>query len=178
MAAVVVASRAAQAAQAAAIGVKSAQNLSIEFVGYDFVGLLVKIVFFQLAALLIAKYFEILKGGQTVFLSILKFFGFNVPVPIGNSWQMVLDFYTVGWNGIKYWDVIKLLTILIIAIELNSYMKAQKRLGGEPSPATVATFILIIGFFLIITLPEMIQRIKDANAMMTSSTPTAEGAPI
>jgi hypothetical protein len=136
---------------------------------------MVKVVFFQIIALLIAKYIEVINGASNIILSIAKFFGYNVPMFLPQS---VVDFYVNGWNGIKYWDIVKLATIAIIAIELNNYVVSQKNLGGKPSAATVGVFLLLIGFFFMITLPEMIQRIKDANAMTTTTLTDNSGATI
>jgi len=172
MAAIIASPASRQATQLAAQGYVAARQISTEALGYDFVGLLVKVVFFQLAALLIAKYIEVVIGGSNIIVSIAKFFGYNVPMFLPQS---VVDFYTNGWNGIKYWDVVKLATIAIIAIELNQYIKTQKNLGAQPSVATVATFLLFIGFFLIITLPELVQRIKDASAMTSIPNNTVSG---
>jgi len=152
--------------------IAASKAISTEALGYDFIGLLVKVVFFQIAALLIAKYIEAVIGTSSFIVGLARLLGFNIPMFLP---QAVVDFYTNGWHGIKYWDVIKLATIAIIAIEMNNYMKTQKALGAEPSPGTMAVFLLLIGFFLIITLPELIQRLKDANAM-TVAPPTTEGA--
>jgi len=155
--------------QAVSASRQVASNVSVELVGYDFIGLLVKVVFFQLVALLIAKYIEVVNGASNIVVSIAKFFGYNVPMFLPQS---VVDFYVNGWNGIKYWDVVKFATIAIIAIELNNYVQAQKKLGGQPSAATVGVFLLLIGFFFIITVPELVQRLKDANAMSTAPATT------
>jgi hypothetical protein len=154
---------AARGAQVAGQAVQAGKQISTELLGYDFVGLLVKIVFFQLAALAIAKYIEAVIGTSNFIVNFAKLLGFQIPSFLPQS---VVDFYTSGWNGIKYWDVVKLATVAIIAFEMHQYAQTQKRLGAEPSTATLATFPLIIGFFLIITLPELIQRIKDANAIV------------
>jgi len=163
--AVVVAEGARQTVKAA----QEAQRLSAELIGYDFVGLLMKVVFFQIAALAIAKYIEGVLGASNFIVGLARLLGFNIPAFLPQS---LIDFYQNGWAGVKYWDIVKLLTVAIIAMELNSYANAQKKLGGEPSPAAVAVFLLLIGFFMLITLPEMIQRIKDAAAM--SSPPLDE----
>lgn len=144
-------------------GLQGARSVSTELLSYDFVGLLVKIVFFQIAALAIAKYIEAIIGSSNFIVGLAKLLGFSIPAFLP---QPVIDFYTNGYHGIKYWDVVKLATVLIIAVEMNQYYNTQKKLGAEPSAATIATFVLFIGFFLIITLPELVQRVKDANAMI------------
>jgi hypothetical protein len=153
---------AAKAAQTGLAVGQAVQKVQKEVLGYDFVGLLVKLLFFQAVALLIAKYIELVNGVNNALKTLLGVLGINVPNFLP---QVVIDFYTTGIKGVKYWDVIKIITVLLIVLELNNYIKAQKALGGEPSPMTEGVFFLLIGFFLIITVPEMVQRIKEANAV-------------
>lgn len=148
-------------------GKAAASGISTELIGYDFIGLLVKVTFFQVVALLIAKYIEFTAGVDNIILRIGAFFGWTPPrFPL----QQVIDFYQNGWNGIMYWDLVKMASVAIVLIELNNYVESQKKLGGEPSAATVGVFLLIVGFFLMITIPEMVQRIKDAQAMTPGAT--------
>jgi hypothetical protein len=157
------------AQRAASVGtavVKGGQAVSKEIYGYDFVSLLIKITLFQLLALLIAKYIEFVLGTTNIITNIAKFLGFNVPQFLP---QWFVDFYQNGFNGIKYWDVVKGLTIVLLIMEYNNYQKTQKALGGDPQPFTQGVFFLLIGFFVMITIPELVQRFKDTTAM-TSTT--------
>lgn len=153
---------AAKGATATAAAGKQASNISKEMFGYDFVGLGVKILIFQVIALLIAKYIELVNGANNALKTLLNLFGIGTPNFLP---QAVIEFYTTGWNGIKYWDVVKMATVLLIVLEYLNYRKTQQALGGEPSPMTEGLFLLLIGFFLIITLPEMIQRWKESTQL-------------
>lgn len=154
--------KAVQAAGIAKSAGGQASNISKEMLGYDFVGLGVKILMFQVIALLVAKYIELVIGTNNALKGLLNLLGVATPSFLP---QAVVDFYTTGWNGIKYWDVIKMATIVLIFIEYMNYRKSQKALGGQPSAFTEGLFMLLIGFFLVITLPEMIQRFKDSTAL-------------
>src|SRR5574341_2066521 len=114
------------AGQAARTGFKQAQIGSKEIFGYDFVGLAVKVLFFQLVALLIAKFIETVAGGNTVIKGIALLLGYKVPNFLP---QPLLDFFTNGWNGVRYWDVIKGITIAIVLMEYNNYRTQTRQLG-------------------------------------------------
>mgnify|MGYP001562923723 CR=1 FL=1 len=167
MAAVIpAAARAATVAvQAADIALKVRQEgsrVSTELYGYDFIQLLMKILFFQIAAYAIAKYMDLVIGIASGWRTLLQILGFNTP----NFFpQQFVDFYKNGYRGVRYWDIIKGLTVLLIILEYSNYRKTQINLGYTPSVMTEAVFWLIIGFFLAITVPELYQRVKEANQL-------------
>ena len=155
---------------------KQVQKVESEMLGYDFIGLGVKILVFQLIALLLAKYIELVIGTNNILKGLLSLVGFQAPNFLP---QAVVDFYTNGYHGVKYWDVIKVATIILILVEMNAYVKSQKALGGQASAFTLGIFALFIGFMLVITVPELVQRLKDFAAVTTAPAATnTGGAPI
>ena len=63
----------------------------------------------------------------------------------------------------KYWDMIKILLIGLIAFEMLRYIDANKKLGGEPSPITLAVFGLLIFALASFTFPGLIAVIKSCG---------------
>jgi len=153
-------------AQAVIVGAGTAAKLAKgvqvgakELFGYDFIGLIVKLFIFQLVALLIAKFIETVLGANTVIKGIAGLLGYSIPKFLP---QQLTDFFTNGWMGVRYWDVIKGISITVVIMEYSNYRTQTLQQGQEPSPATEAVFYLIIGFFLIITVPELYNRITTA----------------
>lgn len=160
-------------AQYAPQALQTAKNISMEALGYDFVGLVAKIGLYYIAALLFSKYLELVAGGATLLRNFLALLGFQVPLFVP---QPILDFWQNGYMGIKFWDVVKTISLALVFWEYSNYRRAQQQLGREPSPMTEGIFWLLMGFIAMITFPELIQRLRDVVAM-TSPPPseTTEG---
>lgn len=161
------------ATRGAAIGTAAlgaSKQFSQEYLGYDFVGLGVKVLIFYAVALLMSKYFELVIGTNNVLRGLLDLLHVSTPNFLPHE---VIDFYTNGIHGVKYWDLVKGLSIVLVIIEYQRYVTAQKMLGGQPSAFTEGIFFLIIGFLLMITIWELWQHVKDFMAL---ATPPAPGA--
>ena len=151
-------------AQYAPQALSSAKNISLEALGYDFVGLTVKLVIYYLVALMFAKYLELVAGGANLLKNFLALLGFQVPLFVP---QAVLDFWQNGYMGVKFWDVVKTISLALVFWEYSNYRRAQLQLGREPSPVTEGIFWLLMGFIAMITFPELVQRLRDVVAMTT-----------
>lgn len=133
------------------------KQLQEQSLGYNFTGLLTGLVFIFIFAKLIEAYVSITTGATSAWLGIIKTFGFNVPTNAPNA---IVSLVQTGFGGIKYWDMIKGLMILIIGLE---WMKADK--SKQLSYAGHAAFGLIMGFFALITFPSLVQRLKEIQVL-------------
>ena len=147
--------------QASEILTKKSGKLSTELFGYDFVGLTVKIIVFFGVAILIDKIRFAITGASTIINPILGAFGFSLPKESDIPKTFNALFSEEGFQGIKYWDIIKFVAIGVVVMEMISYIKSQKKLGGEASPITLAVFGLIIFGLSIFTVPELLQRLQS-----------------
>jgi hypothetical protein len=132
---------------------KTAQK-SIAITGYDFVGLSLRLIFFFGFAFVIDIYFKATISGGT-FLNVL---GLNLPTSMP---QWLTDFFTVGVKGFKFWDVIKIISIALVVLEYFRYEQDLKRSNESPNPTTTGLFALITLGLSLITIPELIQKIKE-----------------
>lgn len=148
--------------QAATALQKKAAQQSVELFGYDFVGLIIKLFIYFVTALAIAKFMEAVIWARGFFVIAANLFGFNIPtseqVP-----QTIKDLFNGGVNGIKYWDAIKVVAILILVVEFMRYVEVNQKNGGKPSPLTIGIFLLIGLGLSITTIPELLARFKKTS---------------
>ena len=139
--------------------VSTAQKSSVELFGYDFTGLVVKLVVYFGLALIFSKIMEgiiLARGGFVQFANLL---GINIP----QSEQMpdsLKKLFDGGINGFKFWDIIKVIAILLVIMEYLRYSQSIKNLNAKVSPMTSGVFILLIVIMGITTIPELHKRIK------------------
>ena len=140
-------------------GKQKGSQLSTELFGYDFVNLAVKLVVFAVIAVIIDKIHFVITGVPNVAAAILAAFGLNVPTKEPDF--MAKLFSPEGFSGIRYWDIIKFALIVLVAMEWVMYMQAQKKLGGEASPTTMAIFALITFALTVFTIPELLAKLRS-----------------
>ena len=123
------------AAQAIALmaSKKAASELSVSITGYDFIGLTLRLGFFYLAAFLIDLYFKSTINGGT-FLNLI---GLNFPQTLP---EPLRNLFTVGYQGFTFWNIVQVISILIVIIEYAQYEKTQKQQGLKINASTQAVF--------------------------------------
>lgn len=158
---------AAQAATSGASAASQASGLSKEIFGYDFVGLITKIVIFNVIAYLFAKFMEAVILGtnftNSFVLGAARLFGVSLPTKTTLPAPIVELFETgYGEHKLKFWDFVKALTTLLIVFEAIQYYRANKALGGQVSPFTIGIFTLLTSAMALVTVPEIMQRLKGS----------------
>lgn len=140
-----------------------AQEFLTEKFGFDFVGLIIKLAIYFLVALVFAKFMEaviFLRGG---FIAFANLFGLKIPTAemLPESLKKLFD---GGVGGFKYWDIVKLIAIILVIGEFIRYINIPQK----SSPLTIGIFLLIISALAITTLPELAKRLKmtDFNQAM------------
>lgn len=155
-----------QAAEAGVAGFKAAKGASKVLTGYDFVGLLSRVVVFYVVALVIAKIMETIvffSGGLNTAASL---FGIPMPSTVPNSIRkLFVEGYNVGGMTIKWWDLIKVVSVVIVLMEMFQYMNQQKIIGAKPAPSTLAVFALIISALALISVPQLAQMLKERSVV-------------
>ncbi len=156
---------AGQALGVARQGFKASQKLSSDAFTFDFPALIVKLTVFYLIAYAVSKIFEAIIFGQNTLFGIAKLFGVNLPTTLP---EPLVNFFQEGIKGIKYWDIVKVISILLVVMEWNNWNQTQKALRINPSPMTTGVFFVIISGLVLITVPELFQRFKEMRAMSQS----------
>jgi len=147
--------------------IATGKAISREVFGYDFVGLIIKLAIYFIIAYVFAKFMEAVVFvssdplKSTVFKIIFPLLGLLLPKPTDFPKQLT-DLFDggLGGCGLKFWDIIKILAIILVIAEVFRYMQAQKELGGKGSPLTFGVFTLIIIILGVTTVPELIERLK------------------
>ena len=145
---------------------KEAGKLSIELFSFDFANLAIKLlVWFMIAVVIDKIHFVITSAGVNVVSTIVNAFGYNLPTT-----QSEPDFFKKlfgeGYFGLKYWDMVKILAIVLVFIEFMRWFENEKRLailnGTNPAPNyfTVGIFASIIVLLSAFTVPELIKKLK------------------
>ena len=155
---------AGQALGVARQGFKASQKLSSDAFTFDFPSLIVKLTVFYMVAYAVNKIFEAIIFGQNTLFGIAKLFGINLPATLP---EPLVNFFQEGIKGVRYWDIVKVISILLVVMEWNNWNQTQKALKINPSPMTQGVFFVIISALILITVPELFQRFKELRAMNT-----------
>ena len=143
-------------------GTKRGQQISQELFGYDFIGLAVKLLVFSLLAITLDKLHFVINGSANIVGTIVSAFGYNLPVEEPGFMKQL--FSEEGFGGIKYWDLVKILLLGLIAFEMIRFVDAQKKLGGEASPITLGIFGLLIFGLASFTFPGLIAVLRSRGS--------------
>lgn len=146
----------------------SSKQLSKEIFGYDFVGLLVKLFIFYSVGFVIAKVMEAIIFSRGVFTTLANLFGFQIPNSEQLPTALINLFGETGLHGFKFWDFVKIISVLLVIAEFFQYLNTQKMTGGKPSPMTMGIFTLIIISLGLVTIPELLKRIKGMDFNLES----------
>ena len=144
-------------------GLQAGKQVSKEIFGYDFVGLILKLVVFYGVALIIAKVMEAIIFSRGAFVILANTLGYNVPNADQLPQSLKDLFGEQGIKGFKFWDIIKIVSILLVVAEFMRYVNTNKALGAKSSPMTIGIFTLIIVALGLTTVPELIQRVKGTE---------------
>lgn len=157
-------------------GKQDASNLSVEMYNYDFVGLFAKIIIFFGLAWIFEIYIKASIAARNV--NPLNLFGIAgmiagfiydkfVSDPPQNSIadnEIILKLFSPeGYNGFRYWDIVKGIGLLMVSFEAYNYYSSQEKAGGSSSPMTLGVFGLIIAFLGLNTVPSIIEKLKMYN---------------
>ena len=142
--------------------VKIGQTVSNDVFGYDFVGLGIKLIVYFTIAFVFAKFMEGIIFARGIWVTAASLFGFNIPnaeqVPDG-----LKKLFDDGLGGFKFWDIVKIVAILLVTAEFIRYTNTNRKLGSKSSPMTIGIFVLLIAALSITTVPELLKRIRQTD---------------
>jgi|TARA_R110002012_G_scaffold12918_2_gene56676 hypothetical protein len=147
---------------------QTGKTVSKEIFGYDFVGLIVKLAVFYLVAFVFAKIMETIIFSRGAFKIIANTLGFNIPQADQLPDSLKNLFGEQGVKGFKFWDIIKVISILLVIAEFSRYVNTNKSLNAKSSPMTIGIFTLIIITLGLTTIPELYKRVKGTDFNLES----------
>jgi len=147
-------------------GFQVVQETAKSLAGYDFIGLMTRVIVFYVVALIIAKIMELIVFASGGITTAARLFGIpipnSVPEPIR---RLFVEGYDVGGMKIKWWDLIKLVAVIMVIMEMLNFIQSQKNIGAKAAPTTLGVFILIIAALTLVSVPDLYQMIKERQVI-------------
>ena len=145
--------------------IKITREASVSILGYDFLGLIGRLLAFFVVAFLINSYFQSVIVGGSWLNSFAGFFNLKFPTTLPDS---IVKLFTVGYKGITFWQVVQVIAILLIIVEAMQYekmLKSNKTLeypnGQKANVSTLAVFTILALSLSLITFPQIIQKAQE-----------------
>ncbi len=148
-------------------GIGIAKTISTELFSFDFITLGLKLFVYFTVALIFAKFMEAVIFGQGIWIQLGRLLGFNIP-KAAEIPEPLRKLFDQGISGFKYWDIIKIIAIILVIAEFVRYLESNKSSGRKSSPITMGIFVLIIIALSITTLPELFKRLKVTDFNLES----------
>ena len=143
-------------------GLKASREYSVSVLGYDFIGLISRLAIFFLTGFLINSYFQATIQGGICLNSLAGFFGLNFPTTLP---EWVTKLFTTGFHNITFWQIVQVISVLIVVMEYMQYDRMLKEKQEKPNVTTTAVFAMIGLGLSLITFPQIIQKVKEMRIL-------------
>ena len=154
--------RAGLAAKLGGKAVDKAKSVSVELYGYDFVGLIIKLMVYFIVAYFVEKYIWWVqqKPVNQILAGIFTALGGITVFPLSQQILKYFDNSEVN-RGIKFWDIVKAGAVGLVLWEAMNYHKTQENLGGKVSPMTIGVFGLILALLGFMAIPDILKKLQE-----------------
>lgn len=68
-----------------------------------------------------------------------------------------------GFHGLHFWDLIKMIAVMLVIMEWNQYRQMQKATGGKVNALTHGVFLLIVIGLGLTIIPDLLKKLKSLN---------------
>jgi len=143
-------------------GLKASREYSVSVLGYDFIGLAMRLFLFLAVGVLIQSYMTATIKGGSFLNSIAGFFNIKFPDTLP---EPIIKLFTTGYNGIAFWQILQVTAILLVVFEYTQYDRSLKEKGEKPNATTQGLFLLIALGLAIMVFPQTIQKIKEMKIL-------------
>ena len=143
-------------------GLKASKQYSVSVLGYDFIGLAMRLFLFLGVGVLIQAYMTATISGGNWLGSIAGFFNIKFPSTIP---EWLTRLFTTGYNGVTFWQVLQISAILLVLFEYMQYDRSLKEKGEKPNVTTQGLFLLIALALSIMVVPQTIQKFKEMKIL-------------
>ena len=142
---------------------KEASKISKKSLGFDFIPLLTSLILYYVIAFAFAKFMEASKFATGGIVAIANFLGFNVPSSeeLPNQWNRLFD--ETGYNGVKFWDIINVVALLIVIATALNFQKNTEASGNQVQLITWAIFAMIGGFIVVTGVSKLVMKLQERN---------------
>ena len=139
-------------------GLKASKQYSVSVLGYDFVGLAMRLFLFLIVGVLIQSYMTATIKYGSFLNNIAGFFNIKFPDTLP---EPITKLFTTGYNGIAFWQVLQITAIILVVFEFLQYDRMLKEKGEKPNASTQGLFLLIALGLSLMVFPQTIQKIKE-----------------
>ena len=153
------------ALMSARAGLKASKQYSVSVLGYDFIGLSMRLFLFLGIGVLIQAYMTATIKGGSFLNNIAGFFNIKFPDTLP---EPITKLFTTGYNGITFWQILQFAAILLVVFEYMQYDRMLKEKGEKPNASTTALFLLIALALSVMVIPETVQKFKEMRILNES----------
>ena len=143
-------------------GLKASREYSVSVLGYDFIGLISRLAIFFITGFLINAYFQATIQGGNFLNSLASLLGLKFPDTLP-EWTTKL--FTTGFHNITFWQIVQIISVLIVIVEFMQYDRMLKLNDAKPNPTTIAVFSIIALSLSLVTFPQIIQKIQEMRVI-------------
>ena len=143
-------------------GLKASKQYSVSVLGYDFIGLAMRLFLFLGIGVLIQAYMSATIQGGNWLNSIAGFFNIKFPSTLP---EWLTKLFTTGYSGIAFWQLLQISAIILVVFEYLQYDRMLKEKGEKPNASTTALFLLIALALSVMVIPETVQKFKEMRIL-------------
>ena len=143
-------------------GLKASKQYSVSVLGYDFIGLAMRLFLFLGVGVLVQAYFTATIAGGNWLNTVAGFFNIKFPSTLP---EWLTRLFTTGYNGVAFWQILQISAILLVIIEYMQYERSLKEKGQKPNVTTQGLFLLIAGALALMVVPQTVQKFKELKIL-------------
>ena len=143
-------------------GLKASKQYSVSVLGYDFVGLSMRLFLFLGVGVLVQAYFTATIAGGNWLNTVAGFFNIKFPSTLP---EWLTKLFTSGYNGIAFWQILQISAVLLVVFEYMQYDRMLKEKGEKPNATSQAVFLMIALALSVMVIPETVQKFKEMRIL-------------
>ena len=143
-------------------GLKASKQYSVSVLGYDFVGLSMRLFLFLGVGVLVQAYFTATIAGGNWLNTVAGFFNIKFPSTLP---EWLTKLFSSGYKGIAFWQILQITAILLVVFEYMQYDRMLKEKGEKPNATTQAVFLMIALALSLMVIPETVQKFKEMRIL-------------
>ena len=143
-------------------GLRRTKKYSVSVLGYDFIGLAMRLGLFLTVGVLIQAYFTATITGGSWLNIVAGFFNIKFPDTLP---EWLTKLFTTGYNGIAFWQILQITAILLVIVEYMQYDRMLKEKDQKPNATSQAVFLVIALALSLMVVPQTIQKFKEMRIL-------------
>ena len=143
-------------------GLKASKPYSVSVLGYDFIGLSMRLFLFLGVGVLVQAYFTATIAGGNWLNTIPGFFNIKFPSTLP---EWLTKLFSTGYKGIAFWQILQITAILLVVFEYMQYDRMLKEKGEKPNATSQAVFLMIALALSVMVIPETVQKFKEMRIL-------------